>query len=161
MPSTSAEKSGKLSSERTLYVAFCEARRPSWWMRRFLKKDFSHCMILQPFIRLHRIEGRDVFVETCFSVEFTGYAIVQQSYYWIDDAMKSLPAADIACVWARNGWRVVKMDRVLDEEKTLNPVCNMFSTCVTLAKCLMGVSCMAQTPYQLYRWMKRNGGKEI
>lgn len=130
-------------------------------MRKVLKKDFSHCMILQPLVHRYRVQGEELAVETCFSIEFAGFAIVQQSYQWIERPFDHLPAADIAAVWARNGWRVVKMERVIDEEKSLIPICNLFVTCVTLAKCLMGVSCLAQTPYQLYRWMKRNGGTEI
>lgn len=157
----SGRKSGISSPPHTFYVAFCEAQRPTWWMRRFLKREFSHCMILQPSVKEFRVRGQRVLVENSFALEYVGYAIVQQSYHWIEDPLASLSTEELAALWASRGWRVVKIERVLDEDKTLLPICNLFMTCVTLAKCLMGVSCFAQTPYQLYRWMIRNGGTEI
>lgn len=142
-------QAGKSLSEQVFFVAFCPAKRPNWWMRTLLKKDFSHCMMLCQL-------GAGAGV-----LEFCGYAILQQYYHWIDKPEDPLDAEAVAMVWARNGWKVVKLVRRIDENKTINPLLNPFMTCVTLSKCLMGVSCAAQTPYQLYRWMLRNGGKEI
>lgn len=157
-PLTSAAGSGK--SRRTFYVAFCTAKKPSWWMRWFLKPGFSHVLVLQPIVHEFEIDGKPVYLENCFSVEYAGYAIVQQYYRWIKTPFEHLPAAAIAEVWARNGWRVVHIEREIDADKTLIPICNPIVNCVTLAKCLMGVSCLAQTPHQLYQWLLRNGGTE-
>ena len=142
-------------------MAFCDARNPSWWMRVFLKKGFSHCLILQPITHEFRVDGDSYLMENCFSIEYAGYAIVQQYYRWIEKPFDHLRAVDIASVWAKNGWRVVCITRNVDPQKGLNPLCNLVVSCVTLAKCLMGISCLAQTPHQLYRWMLRNGGTEI
>lgn len=130
-------------------------------MRRFLRQNFSHCMVLQPIVHRFVVDGKELLVENCFSIEYTGYAILQQYYRWIDKPLDHLHTHDVARLWAQNGWRVVKIERKLDEDVSLIPICNLFMSCVTLSKCLMGVSCLAQTPYQLYRWMIRNGGIEL
>ena len=130
-------------------------------MKWFLKPGFSHVMVLQPITHEFVVNGQRAWLENCFAVEYAGHAIVQQYYRWIETPFDHLPAATIASVWAKNGWRVVHMERELDENKRLAPLCNPLVTCVTLAKCLMGVSCWAQTPYQLYQWMLANGGNEI
>lgn len=118
-------------------------------------------MVLQPITHEFMIDGKRCWLENCFSVEYAGYAIVQQYYRWIDTPFDHLEAAAVAKVWAQNGWKVVKINRTIDPEKSLIAICNPLVTCVTLAKSLMGVSCFAQTPYQLYCWMLRHGGKEI
>lgn len=130
-------------------------------MKAFLKPGFSHCMVLQPITHEFVVNGQRAWLENCFSIEYAGYAILQQYYRWIETPFDHLQASAVAKVWAQNGWRVVHIEREIDPDVGLNPICNPIVNCVTLAKCLMGVSCLAQTPHQLYRWMLRNGGTEI
>lgn len=148
--------------EALFFVAFCDAERPYWWMRYFLKPGFTHCMVLMPSVQqVEAPDGTRFDVQRCVGIEFNGYAIIQHLYHWIKNPLEDLPAVDVARLWAKKGWRVVALAKRMNGEKALPWWGTPLLTCVSVAKGLMGVHAYAQTPHQLYRWMLRNGGLEL
>lgn len=155
-PSTSPETDG-ISSERTLFVVFCDADVVPWWMKPFVTPGFEHCFTLA-----------QVGPVACV-VEQVNYAILQHTYWQTLELPEGAPVAiygcldveDLALKWAGEGYVVVRIRTCFSYSHRVWRACNLLPTCVSLCKNLLGVKCAAQTPLQLYRWLLANGGELV
>lgn len=155
-PSPLPETDG-IFSERLLFVVFCDADAPPWWMRPFIAPGFEHCFTLA-----------QVGPVACV-VEQVNYAILQHTYWQTLELPEGAPVAiygcldveDVAAKWAREGYTVVRFRTSFSLANRVWGACNLLPSCVSLCKNLLGVKSWAQTPPQLYRWLLANGGELV
>lgn len=142
------------ASERTFYVLFYESERLPRWLRPFLDPKYQHCCL-----------AAQVGPVICV-VDQCNNAIMQHAFWnWVQDDEGIVPGIfapiDVEN-WAETkaceGYEVIRYRGFFDAGNRVWHPCNALPTCVNLCKNLLGVTCWAQTPKQLYHWLLKNGG---
>lgn len=135
--------------ERIFYAVFCDAEELPFWCRLFVREGFGHCYVM--------CQSGPV----CVAVEQVNYAILQHCYWNMLEPGQPMNADLIARVWADMGVCVVRFSTRFSKGTRAWGACNALPTCVNLCKKLLGISCRAQTPFGLYRWLLANDGELV
>ncbi|MBR9970819.1 hypothetical protein [Magnetospirillum sulfuroxidans] len=114
----------------------------TWGFNAFLRPGFRHCMVLQPF----------------FLGEAGGWLLVNPLSNGIDLSICPARAAEAVFEQVNSGIAHAVWAHPVREARItgLAPL-----TCVTAVKAILGLRCHAQTPYQLYRHLKREEEKWV
>lgn len=132
---------------QTWYFVFTDGTNMFY---RFLKKDFRHV------IAFCEINGLVTVIEPTLN------AVLIKHYYDPKDRNIPIYAEDIAKLWKKDfNWHIIRKKTTYNKKKKLFSWKNALPTCVSIIKAVSCYHSAAQTPYQLYKSLLRNGGEEL
>lgn len=123
----------------TWYIVFTDNDVQDHWLHSFLRRGFRHCYCLRQI------------------GEYVYYANPTTSN--IDSKIiTGMPIEDY--IFQEHGDNIVlKFKYPFDFNNRMFSIWNMLPTCVNVVKLFLGLKLKAQTPYQLYRQLRREGGE--
>jgi hypothetical protein len=132
------------------YFAFCEQEEnPYPVVGRFLKPGFGHVVVFTK---------SGLFAT---SIEPSRTAIRVNTFFNTENANFPVNIDEIVELFKKNGFKVVRHRYCIDDESSILCLSNVWPSCVNLCKSITGYRSRAQTPYQLYKSLLRDGGSQL
>ena len=124
--------------EVTWYIVFTDLDVEPHWVHRFLKKGFYHCYCFRQI-------GDYIYYAnpTTSNIDTKNYQGTS-----IADLVGELSAK------ADEPLKVLKFKYPFDFKNRMFNTWNLVPTCVNVVKMFLGIRARAQTPYQLYKYLK-------
>lgn len=131
-----------LENKTCWYIVFTARDVLPKWFHRFMKKPFLHCYCfrqIDEYIYWANPTTANIDTKIILGVDASGFA----------HALKFVPDTKVLTFYSD-----------LDLSNKIFNFGNVLPTCVNVVKMFLGISCMAQTPYQLYRYLIKRGATE-
>lgn len=126
-------------NEVTWYIVFTDENVSKHWLHPVLKKEFHHCYCFRQI------------GDMVYMAEPTTANIDSRIY-------KDISARQLAIQFSRReATRVLKFKYEFDFNNKMFNLWNLVPTCVSVVKMFLGIKAKAQTPYQLYKHLLKQG----
>ncbi len=138
------------------YVAFTGADQATHVLfSRVLKEGFKHCLCFSV------LRGQGAMGDHIVFVDPTPYHVDISTMIDEVDPSIAVRAEHIVNAFHKLGYRVVRFQYTVDNSRTLLHFGNAYPSCVTVIKCVLGIRSWSVTPYQLFKWLIRNGAEQL
>lgn len=132
----------KVRGKTAWYVVFSSNDVKPHWLHRFMKKPFLHCYCFRQigdFIYWANPTTSNIDTKIFLEIDASVFA----------HSLKFVPNT-----------RVLTFYSDLDFSNKIFNLWNIAPTCVSVVKMFLGISCRAQTPYQLFKHLLKLGATE-